>query len=104
MPNQKRMDPKKQFSKKLAWVVLIFWVFYLSALIGLMYFHPEVAMSCVYLTIIVTVAQIIAGILYTHNSETEKFLLTALDKTRIEVSIGNGKHRDNSEEEGESNG
>lgn len=104
MPNQKRMDPKRQFSKWLARIVLIFWVFYLSALIVLMYFHPEVAMSCVYLTIIVTVAQVISGILYTHNSETEKFLLTALDKTKIEVSIGNGKHGDNSEEEGESNG
>lgn len=100
MPDKKRMDPKKQFSKWLARIVLIFWVFYLSALIVLMYFHPEVAMSCVYLTIIVTVAQIIAGILYTHNSETEKFLLTALDKTKIEVSIGNGK-RGGDDDEGE---
>lgn len=100
MPETKRTDPKKQFSKWLARIVLIFWVCYLAGLGVLMFFRPEVAMSCVYLTIIVTVAQIIAGILYTHNSETEKFLLTALDKTKIEVSIGNKRPSGSSDEEG----
>ena len=88
-----RTDPKRQFSKWMARIVLIFWVCYLAGLGVLMYFRPEVAMPCVYLTIIVTIAQIIAGVLYTHNSETEKILLTALDKTKIEVSIGNRKSR-----------
>lgn len=100
MFNRKLTDPKKQFSKWLARITLIFWVCYLSGLAVLIYFRPEVAMSCVYLTIIVTVSQVISGILYTHNSETEKILLTALDKTSIEVSIGNGKRKDGSDEEG----
>lgn len=94
-------DPKKQFSKWLARVTLVFWVVYLSWVSVIMFLVPEVAMSCVYLTIIVTVAQIIGGILYTHNSETEKILLTALDKTKIEVSIGNGKHTADGDEEGD---
>lgn len=98
MFNRKLTDPKKQFSKWLARVTLVFWVCYLSWISVVMYLQPEVAMACVYLTIIVTVAQIIGGILYTHNSETEKILLTALDKTNIEVSIGNGKRKDNSDE------
>lgn len=100
----KIVDPKKQFSKWLARVTLIFWVVYLSWISVIMFLVPEVAMACVYLTIIVTVAQIIGGILYTHNSETEKILLSALDKTRIEVSIGNGKSKSNSDEEGGGNG
>lgn len=97
MFNRKLTDPKKQFSKWLARVTLVFWVVYLSWISVVMFLQPEVAMACVYLTIIVTVAQIIGGILYTHNSETEKILLTALDKTNIEVSIGNGKHKDEGE-------
>lgn len=99
----KRIAPQKQFSKWLARIVLVFWIVYLSGLIVLVYFRPETAMACVYLTIIVTVAKTIDSILYTHNSETEKFLLTALDKTRIEVSIGNRRPGNNTDEE-ESNG
>lgn len=95
------IDPKKQFSKWLARVTLIFWVIYLSWISVIMYLVPENAMACVYLTIIVTVAQIIAGILYTHNSETEKILLTALDKTKIEVSIGKGKSSTSSDDGGD---
>lgn len=95
-----KIDPKKQFSKRLAWVTLVFWVVYLSWVSVIMFLVPENAMACVYLTIIVTVAQIIGGILYTHNSETEKILLTALDKTKIEVSIGNKNSSASEEEEG----
>lgn len=102
--NTKRTEPKKQFSKWMARIVLVFWVIYLPGLVVLMFFRPEVAMACVYLTIIATVAKTIDGILYTHNSETEKILLTALDKTRIEVSIGNGKRGNDDTEEGGSNG
>lgn len=99
-----RRDPKKQFSKWLARVTLVFWVAYLSWISVVMFLVPDVAMACVYLTIIVTVAQIIAGILYTHNSETEKILLTALDKTKIEVSIGNRKQSTSENEGGGGNG
>lgn len=95
-----RIDHRKQFSKWLARVTLVFWVVYLSWVSVILFLVPEAGMSCVYLTIIVTVAQIIAGILYTHNSETEKILLTALDKTKIEVSIGNKKSTASEEEGG----
>lgn len=96
-----RTDHRKQFSKWLARVTLVFWVVYLSWVSVILFLVPEAGMSCVYLTIIVTVAQIIAGILYTHNSETEKILLTALDKTKIEVSIGNRKSSSSDDEGGE---
>ena len=96
-----RTDHRKQFSKWLARVTLVFWVVYLSWVSVILFLVPEAGMSCVYLTIIVTVAQIIAGILYTHNSETEKILLTALDKTKIEVSIGNRKLSSSDDEGGE---
>lgn len=96
-----RIDHRKQFSKWLARVTLVFWVIYLSWLSVIMFLVPEVGIYCVYLTIIVTVAQVIAGILYTHNSETEKILLTALDKTKIEVSIGNRKSSSSDNEGGE---
>lgn len=90
----KRIDPRKQFSKWLARIGAIYWVIFLSAVLGLMYLRPETAGSCVYLVLIVTVNKMLDTVAYTDNSKTEKLMLAALEKTSMELQIG-GKGRVN---------
>ena len=84
---EKRMDPKKQFSKWLARYGAWFWGIYLILTIGLMYFRPETANACIYLVIIVTANKIVDTIAYTRNSTMEKLALAALDKVKMEISL-----------------
>lgn len=89
--NEPRMDPRKQFSKWLARVGAIFWACYLPTLLVLIYLRPEVAMMCVWLTIIVTANKMLDTLAYTDNSKTEKMLHHALDKLNLTLSLkGNG--------------
>lgn len=84
---KKRIDPRQQFSKWLARSSALFLVFYLTALLVLMYFRPETATSCIYLAIIVSVIRIFDAGFYTKNSLTEKLLLTMLDKARLKLEV-----------------
>lgn len=84
---KQRMDPKKQFSKWLARYGAWIWGIYIFAIIALIAYRPEVAMACVYLTLIVTINKALDGLQYTDNSKTEKILLAALDKTQMELSL-----------------
>ena len=108
MGERKLLDPRKQFSKWLARVGAIYWIVFLTLVVGLIYFRPDAAQSCVYLVLIVTVNKIVDTLAYTDNSKTEKFLLTALDRTRMELTIGKGRSRSedapDDSMEGESNG
>lgn len=93
----KRTDPRKQFSKWLARSSAWFLIFYLTALLALIYFRPEAAVSCVYLAIIMAVIRIFDAGFYTKNSTTEKLLLTMLDKTRMTLSLKGGNPKAQSE-------
>lgn len=95
-----RMDPRKQFSKWLARIGAIYWVVFLSAILGLMYLRPETSQACVYLVLIVTVNKMLDTLAYTDNSKTEKVVLAALEKTKMELKIG-GAARPKDEEDGE---
>lgn len=104
--NSVRMDPRKQFSKRLARWTAVFWFVYMTWLSILMMLRPEVAMYCFYMGIISTIVMIVNEIAYTRNSIMEKLALAMLDKTRIELSM-NGKEStedDEPEQGGESNG
>lgn len=95
----KMTDPKNQFSKKLAGRTEWFWFCYMVLMAALLAFQPTIGIISVYLSLIVTVVMIISVAAYTKNSITEKVLLTALEKTKLELSIG--KHKDEEEEEEE---
>lgn len=82
-----RMDPKKQFSKWLARFGAWVWGLYLLVAAFLIYSRPEAAMACVWLVVIVTINKMIDTLAYTDNSKTEKILLSALDKTKIELEL-----------------
>ena len=104
--NGVRMDPQKQFSKRLARWTAVFWFVYMSWLSVLMMLRPGVAQWCFYMGIVSTVVMIVNEIAYTRNSIMEKLALAMLDKTKIEVSM-NGKESeqdDEPEQGGESNG
>lgn len=105
---KKRMDPKKQFSKWLARFGAWVWGLYLLIVAFLIYSRPEAAMACVWLVVIVTANKMIDTLAYTDNSKTEKILLSALDKAKVELqlkgigstSAGSKPNGDDSDEEG----
>ena len=82
-----KIDPKKQFSKKLAWYGAIAWGVFIVMVIALLYFRPETAMAVVYMLLIMTVNKAIDTLAYTKNSTTEKIILGILDKTKMELSL-----------------
>lgn len=103
--NNFRIDPKKQFSKRLARWTAVFWFFYMTWLSAIVIIRPETALYCVYMAIIVTVVMALNVYTYTKNSIAEKLAYTLLDKTRIELNIGNkGKEGDSDEEVTEEGG
>lgn len=83
-----RIDPKKQFSKKLARWTAVFWFVYMILLLVLMYLQPSVALYCFYMGLVTTVVMIVNEIAYTHNSELEKICFAILDKTQLELKLG----------------
>lgn len=86
-----RIDPQKQFSKKLARWTSIFWFLFMTWLSVLMMLEPGTAQYCVYMGIIATAVMVLNVWAYTQNSIYEKSVLAMMDKTRLEFSLKNGK-------------
>jgi hypothetical protein len=84
----KRMDPKKQFSKRLARWTAVFWFAYLIWLSILMMLEPSVGQFVFYISIEVSVVMMINVISYSINSITEKRIFGMLDKAQIELKFG----------------
>ena len=104
-----RIDPRKQFSKRLARWTSIFWFFYMTWLSCIIYLQPQSALYCVYMGILVTSVMLLNVWAYTKNSIYEKGVFAMLDKAKLSVNIGPGNSLDeedssNNETEGESNG
>lgn len=106
---ENRIDPKKQFSKKLARWTSIFWFIFMSWLSAILIIEPGAAIYSVYMAIISTAVMIINVAAYTRNSIYEKMALAVLDKSRIELNLGKASAQEAEEdddlpEEGVSNG
>lgn len=103
-----RIDPKKQFSKKLARWTAVFWFLFMTWLSAILLLQPESALYSVYMAIIATAVMILNVWAYTKNSIYEKGAFALLDKTRLELSIGKTTGKDDADEgnvtEGGSNG
>ena len=95
------MDPRRQFSKWLARYGAIFWGAYLVIIAALIWFQPEAAMACVWLALIVTANKMLDTWAYTRNSIYEKGLLAMLDKTKMELRLGDSKTNDSEVQTGE---
>lgn len=97
------IDPKKQFSKRLARWTAVFWFFYLLWLSAVMLLEPSTAMYVFYMSIVVSVVMIVNVLAYTHNSVMEKLAFLALSKAKLEVNIG-GKTHASADDGGEEGG
>ena len=89
--NNFRIDPRKQFSKRLARWTSLFWFCFMSWLSVLMLLQPAAALYCVYMAIIATAVMILNVWAYTRNSIYEKGVFAMLDKARIEIGIKEGQ-------------
>ena len=85
-----RIDPRKQFSKKLARWTSVFWFFYMTWLSVIMIMQPAAALYSVYMGIIVSVVMIMNVAAYTRNSIYEKMAFAMLNKAKIEIGLKNG--------------
>lgn len=99
-----RIDPRQQFSKKLARWTASFWFLYMTLLSVILLLRPEAALYSVYMGIIATVVMLVNVYAYTKNSLTEKALLGMLDKTRIELTLGGNRERQKQEDDSETEG
>lgn len=103
-----RIDPRKQFSKKLARWTSVFWFVFMTWLSFLFLLVPESALYCVYMGIIVTAVMILNVWAYTRNSIYEKGVFAMLNKAKIEIGLknaggaaGSGGDANEATEEGE---
>lgn len=70
---QRKIDPREQFSKKLAGRVEWFWFFYMVLLAAVMYMQPTSALPAFYMGCLVTGVMIASVLAYTKNSIDEKW-------------------------------
>ena len=99
-----RIDPRQQFSKKLARWTAVFWFAYMTWLSVILLLRPEAALYSVYMGIIATVVMILNIWAYTKNSVYEKGTLAMLNKAKMEISLKNNMLKsgtDDSETEGD---
>lgn len=89
--NNFRIDPRKQFSKRLARWTSLFWFAFMAWLSVLMLLQPSAALYCVYMGIIATAVMILNVWAYTRNSIYEKGVFAMLDKARIEIGVKEGQ-------------
>lgn len=82
-----RIDPRKQFSKRLARWTAVFWYFYMIWLSVIVYLRPEAALYCVYMGILVTLVMLLNVWAYTNNSIYEKSVFAMLDKAKIDLKL-----------------
>lgn len=94
-----RMDPRKQFSKKLALWTAIFWFLYMPWLSAILIIQPASAIYSVYMALIATVVMVMNIWAYTHNSIYEKSLLAFIDKTKLEINLNKQKEAEETAED-----
>ena len=100
MANRK-IDPREQFSKKLAGRAEWFWFFYLVILAAVMVLQPDAALPAVYLGIMVTGVMIISVLAYTKNSIDEKWFFWLAE---IAKAIGGSKDKASEDDDDEGEG
>lgn len=103
MGSEYRIDPKKQFSKRLARWTAVFWFVYMTWISVVMLLEPSTATYVFYMSIVISIVMIVNVLAYTHNSVVEKLAFMALSKAKLEVNIGGkggGANEEVNEEEG----
>jgi len=86
-----KIDPRKQFSKRLARWTSFFWFMYMTWLSVLIMIVPQAALYCVYMAIIATSVMLLNVWAYTRNSIYEKGVFAMLDKTKLSLNLSSYK-------------
>ena len=94
-----RIDPKKQFSKKLARWTSVFWFIFMTWLTVLFLLVPEAALYCVYMGLIATAVMILNVWAYTRNSIYEKGVFAMLNRAKLEIGLKNGEISNSAQED-----
>lgn len=94
---KRKIDPKEQFSKKLAGRTEWFWFFYMILLCVVMVLQPASSLPAVYLGIMTTGVMIISVMAYTKNSIDEKWFYWLAE---IAKSLSGKSSNETEEEEG----
>lgn len=97
--NNYRIDPKQQFSKKLARWTAVFWFIYMLYLITVLLLEPSTGIYTVYISIVVSIVMIVNVLAYTRNSVMEKLAFMTLDSLKIKLSLD--KEKEPSSDDGE---
>ena len=102
---QRRVDPREQFSKKMASRTEWFWFAYMIILVVAIIFAPTAALPYVYLGIMVTAVMLVSVWMYTKNSISEKGFFWATELAKAISGKQQDERDDNNQDaEGESNG
>lgn len=96
-----RVDPREQFSKKLAGRTEWFWFLYMVLLVVAIVITPDSALPAVYLGIMVTGVMIVSVLAYTKNSIDEKWFYWAAE---IAKALSSAKSDASSDDEEGGNG
>lgn len=94
-----KIDPRQQFSKKLAKWTSVFWFLYMTWLSVIILLQPSAALYIVLMSMITTVVMFLNIYEYTKNSIYEKGAFAMLDK--IELNLKHNKKEEEEEEEKE---
>ena len=100
--NNYRIDPRKQFSKRLARWTSIFWFLFMTWLSVLFMIVPDAALYCVYMAIIATSVMLLNVWAYTRNSIYEKGVFAMLDKAKLSLHIGGKQIQKDDDGDGDS--
>lgn len=87
----RKIDPREQFSKKLAGRTEWFWFVYMAVLVAAIVAQPESSDAAVYLGIMATGVMIVNVWAYTKNSTYEKALYTASQVEKLRLTWKQGK-------------
>ena len=87
-----RIDPRKQFSKRLARWTSVFWFFYMTWRSVILIIQPAAAVYSVYMGVIATAVMVLNVWAYTRNSIYEKGVFAMLDKTKLELTMRGGQN------------
>jgi len=85
---RKQIDPRQQFSKKLARWTAVFWFLYMTWLSIIMVIQPSATTTVVYMAVISSVVMLVNVWAYTRNSVYEKALLAAVEIDRNKSGRG----------------
>lgn len=95
-----QIDPKKQFSKRLARWTAVFWFVFMAWLGTVLFLAPEAGLYSVYMSVVVSIVMIINIWQYNSNSKTEKALFALLNRTELELKFGPAKVAIGNKDEG----